>query len=151
MQSVEYNKINILKIGNFIQYKNNVYTIYDIDDGLIYLNNPDFENIGIPESKIKPVLITDNVMTTCNFNLQAEPEKIFIGNKLIQVRTNYHLNDNQWNIDFKICIITDYDNNDPFLVRTFDKIDKGEEKVKYLHQVQNIFKHFFKFELVSLE
>ena len=152
MASVEFSKINKLQIGNIVQYNTDVYSIYDMDEmGLIYLNNPDLKNIGIPESKIKPVVIIDHVMDACNFKLLAEPEKIFVGDKLIQVRTTYTLLENKWGIDFKVCIVTDYNEEDPFLVRTFDKIDKGEEKVKYLHQVQNIFKHFFNFELVTLE
>jgi hypothetical protein len=121
------------------------------DNGMVYLNNPDLKNIGIPESEIKPIAITDNVMNECKFSLESEPEKIYIGDKLNQVRTNYVLKENEWGIDFKVCIVTDYNQDDPFLVKTFDKIDKGEEKVKYLHQVQNIFKHFFNFELVTLE
>lgn len=152
MASVEFSKINKLQIGNIVQYNTDVYSIYDMDEmGLIYLNNPDLKSIGIPESKIKPVVIIDHVMDACNFKLLAEPEKIFVGDKLIQVRTTYTLLENKWGIDFKVCIVTDYNEEDPFLVRTFDKIDKGEEKVKYLHQVQNIFKHFFNFELVTLE
>jgi len=152
MANVEYKKINPLQIGNIVQYQQNVYSIYDMEDnGMIYLNNPDYKNIGIPESEIKPVLITDQVMNACKFTLESEPEKIFIGDKLNQVRTNYILKENEWGIDFKVCIVTDYNEDDPFLVKTFDKIDKGEEKIKYLHQVQNIFKHFFNFELVTLE
>jgi hypothetical protein len=152
MASVEFSKINKLQIGNIVQYNTDVYSIYDMDEmGLIYLNNPDLKSIGIPESKIKPVVIIDHVMDACNFKLLAQPEKIFVGDKLIQVRTTYTLLENKWGIDFKVCIVTDYNEEDPFLVRTFDKIDKGEEKVKYLHQVQNIFKHFFNFELVTLE
>jgi len=118
---------------------------------LVYLNNPDLKNIGIPKSEIKPVIITDQVMDACKFTIESEPEKIFIGDRLTQVRTNYVLMDNEWAVDFKVCILTDYNDDDPFLARTFDKIDKGEEKIKYLHQVQNIFKHFFNFELVTLE
>lgn len=152
MASVEFSKINKLQIGNIVQYNTDVYSIYDMDEmGLIYLNNPDLKSIGIPESKIKPVVIIDHVMDACNFKLLAEPEKVFVGDKLIQVRTTYTLLENKWGIDFKVCIVTDYNEEDSFLVRTFDKIDKGEEKVKYLHQVQNIFKHFFNFELVTLE
>jgi hypothetical protein len=152
MAHVEYKEINQLKIGNIVQYQQNVYSIYDMEDnGMVYLNNPDLKNIGIPESEIKPIAITDNVMNECKFSLESEPEKIYIGDKLNQVRTNYVLKENEWGIDFKVCIVTDYNQDDPFLVKTFDKIDKGEEKVKYLHQVQNIFKHFFNFELVTLE
>lgn len=152
MAHVEYKEINQLKIGNIVQYKQNVYSIYDMEDnGMVYLNNPDFKNIGIPESEIKPIMITDHVMKECKFSMESEPEKIFIGDKLNQVRTNYFLKENDWGIDFKVCIVTDYNQDDPFLVQTFDKIDKGEEKIKYLHQVQNIFKHFFNFELVTLE
>ena len=152
MAKIEFSEINPLKIGNLVQYDSNVYSIYDMDAGLIYLNNPDFKNIGIPEDKIKPVVINDMVMNTCNFTLQSEPERIFIGEKLVQVRTDYSLKENKWNIDFKVCVFIDYEQDeDPFLVKTFDKINKNEEKIKYLHQVQNIFKHFFGFELVSLE
>jgi len=151
MTNVEFNKINPLCIGNIVQYKKNPYSIYDMDDGLVYLNNPDTKNIGIPESEIRPVLVTDMVMDACKFKLESEPERIFVGEKLIQVRTNYILIDTKLGIDFKICIITDYNEDDPFLVKTFDKIDKGEKKIKYLHQVQNIFKHFFNFELITLE
>lgn len=151
MAHIEYDKINQLEIGNLVQYNSNIYSLYDIDDKLLYLNNPDLKNIGIPKSEIRPVLLTDQVMITCNFELVGEPENIYIGDKLVQVRTVYSLKQNEWNIDFKVTIIVEYDDLDPFLVQTFDKIDKGENKVKYLHQVQNIFKHFFGFELVTID
>lgn len=152
MHEIKFNEINPLSIGNIVQYNSEPYTIYDIDEsGLVYLNNPDVKNIGIPESKIRPILITIQVMDTCNFKIESEPEKIFIGDKLIQVRTDYLLKENKFDIDFKISVFTDYDNDDPFLVNTFDKIDKGEEKIKYLHQVQNVFKKIYNFEMVSIE
>lgn len=151
MTNVEFQQINPLRIGNIVQYGKNPYSIYDMDEGLVYLNNPDMKNIGIPESEIRPVLVTDHVMDACKFKLESEPERIFVGERLTQVRTNYKLIDTALGIDFKICIITDCDDEDPFLVKTFDKIDKGETKIKYLHQVQNIFKHFFDFELITIE
>ena len=151
MAHIEYNKINQLEIGNLIQYNKEIYSLYDLDDKLLYLNNPDLKNIGIPESEIRPVLLTEHVMNTCNFELTAEPENFYLGKDLVQVRTNYSLKPNKWKIDFKVTIVSDYNDPDPFLVNTFDKIDKGEQKIKYLHQVQNIFKHFFEFELVTID
>jgi len=151
MNKIEFNNINFLKLGNLVQYNGEIYSIYDMDDNLVYLNNSELNNIGIPISEIKPVLITDLVMDACDFRIDSEPENIFLGDKLIQVRTNYALKQNKFDIDFKICIIIDYTEPDPFLVKTFDKIDKGEHKIKYLHQIQNIFKHYYNFELITLE
>lgn len=148
---IEFNKINFLKFGNMVQYELNPYTIYDMDDKLIYLNSIELKSIGIPESEIRPILITDLVMDACDFSIESEPEKIFVGAKLIEVRTDYTLRQNKFNIEFKISIVVDHSEPDPFLAKTFDKIDKGEEKVRYLHQVQNIFKHFYNFELITIE
>lgn len=148
---LDFKEINVLSIGNIVQYMSDVYSIYDMDDSLIYLCNVDLCNIGIPVSEIRPVLVSDMVMDVCDFVIESVPETIYIGDKLISVRTDYALNVNKFDIDFKISIVIDYDNNDPFLVNTFDKIDQGETKVKYLHQIQNIFKHYYNFELITLE
>lgn len=151
MNDFEFHIINELKIGNMVQYNLNPYSIYDMDEKLVYLSNVDLKNIGIPFSELKPILITDQVMDACEFKIESEPETIFIGDKLIEVKTKYKLKENDLKIDFKICIVMDYTEDDPFLIKTFDKIDKDEKKIKYLHQVQNIFKHYYDFELIKME
>lgn len=142
---IKYSLINPFKIGNLIKYNNIAYTIYDIDenDELIYINNPELNNIGLPYSEISPLTCSKEMMNVCSFN--AIENSIEIINKegdLIETTELYKLNNDQ--IDFTVKIYNKYLNNKLIID------NKLENKIKYIHQVQNIFKHFFNIELIKI-
>ena len=151
MKDINFLEINELKHGNMVQYNSNPYTIYDIDNNLIYLKSPDLKNIGIPFNLLRPILLTDNVMLACQFELKQEPETIYIGVDLIQTKTTYELKKNDFGINFKVNVIIDYnEDNNPYLVKTFDKINNNDSSIKYLHQIQNIWYNEYKFQFLEV-
>jgi hypothetical protein len=149
---IDFDDINKIKIDNIVNYLGNIYTIYDIEDDILYLKTPDNSNLGVPLSEIRPILLTDKVMELCGFNLIEEPTTKYIGQTLVQTKTPYRLFKEEYGIDMSVIIVIDYEweENDMFLVKTFDKIDQSDKKVRWLHQIQNIFKSIYGIELVSI-
>lgn len=149
---IDFENINKIKIDNIVNYLGNVYTIYDIEDSILYLKNPDNSNIGVPLTEIRPILLTDKVMEMCGFDLIEDPTTTYVGNTLVQTKTPYRLIKEEYGIDISVIIVIDYEweDNDTFLIKTFDKIDKSDKKVRWLHQIQNIFTSIYGIELISL-
>lgn len=149
---INFDDINKIKIDNIVNYLGNVYTIYDIEDDILYLKTPDNSNLGVPLSEIRPILLTDKVMEMCHFELLEEPTHKYMGDSLIQTKTPYRLINEEYGIDITVVIIIDYEweDDDMFLVKTFDKIDSSEKKIRWLHQLQNVFKSIYGIELISI-
>lgn len=150
---LKYIEINDICTNNFVQYDNNIYSIYDMDSVLVYLTNPELPNIGVPMSKLRPIILSDNVMNVCGFNMICEPHIVYVGNDIVKTKTSYTFKPkhNKTNVDFKVTLVRDYDkDNDPFLVKALDQIDKTDTNIKYLHQVQNIYRMTYNNELLKL-
>ena len=125
---IKFSDINDIKIGNIIQYKNIPYTIYDIDNNLIFLKNPDLKNIGIPINEILPILATDDVLQSCNFIILDKLD-YHCNNTLLQSKTLYKLNND---LDFKISVIIDYDVSYNTIIKPINEIEYIDNKIKYL-------------------
>lgn len=144
---IKFDQITNIQPGNIIQYDKIPYTIYDIDKNLVYLKNPELKNIGIPINKIFPILATDDILINCNFSIIDKLNHYDKNNILLQSKTTYKLNNE---LDFKVSIIIDYDIPYNDIIKPINSIEYFDNKIKYLHQIQNIFKLFYNSELIII-
>lgn len=149
---IDFDDINQIKVDNIVNYGSGVYTIYDIEDNILYLKNPDNENIGVPITSIRPILLSDKIMELCGFEIEYEPELKERNGNVIQSKTSYRIINTELGIDMSVVIIIDYewDSNEMFLIDTLDKLDKKSKKIKWLHQLQNVFKSIYGIELITI-
>ncbi len=152
---IEYSKINDIRIGNLVYFKSIIWQVYDFEDDTVYLLSPNKENIGVLNTEILPILISPEVMELCGFKVFSnEDEPLFyIGKNEIQTKTVYTLKNSEFNIDLKLKVIMNYaiDANNNFIINTLNEISNDDKSLKYLHQVQNIFKDMYKFELIVID
>ena len=151
---IDYEKINEIRINNLVYFNESIWKIYDIENDVLYLTNPDKKNVGALKKEISPVLITTDTMELCGFTICSieDDNQYFIGNDIIQTKIIYHLLKPAFDIALKFKIVTDYklDKNNQFVLANMNEIDPSEKKLRWLHQIQNIFIDYYKFELIEI-
>jgi hypothetical protein len=150
---IKYEEINKICVGNFVQYNGNVYTVYDMEEDLIYLDNPDLQKIGIPYSKIRPILLNPHVMSTCCFRIDGQPYVIYSGTNKVKTFTKYVLDRERFkDFDFSVSVEIEYDmeKDIALVIDTLTELDPNMTKIQFLHQVQNVFRQVYGYNLLEL-
>lgn len=151
---IDYKKINNIRINSLVYFKSTIWKIYDIDNDVLYLTNPSKENIGVLMNEIHPIIITPDIMELCGFKINSiEDEPLYyIGKNIIQTKTIYSLLNNEFGVDIKLKVIMNYelDDDNNLSLNKLSEISQDDTSLKYLHQVQNIFKDLYKFELIDI-
>lgn len=141
-QTINFKQTNQLVCHNIVSWNGLPYTIYDVDynDGIIYLKHPDNKNVGIPETELKPILLTDETMKLCGFDIEIPMIQKFEDDKC-KIKTVYRLYRPNEGIDMTVSIIISVDLNkqDTFIIPTINQLDPNTKIVSYLHQLQNLF------------
>lgn len=148
---INYDNINYLKINNLVYFQSKIWKIYEIDDSMLYLSNPSSNNIGVPISEINTILITPEIMELCGFDINSVEDDLtyFIGKDIIQTKITYNLFNDEFGVDIKLTVVNDYDFiNDEYFINSLYNED-GE--LIWLHQIQNLFKEIYNFELIDIE
>ena len=152
--SIDYSKVNNIRINNLVYFNQTIWKIYDIENDVLYLKNPDKSNVGALKNEISPVLITTDIMELCGFAVFSieDDNQYYIGKDIIQTKVVYQLKKPQYDIDLKFKIVTDYklDKNNQFILANIGEVDLAEKKMRWLHQVQNAFFDLYKIELVDI-
>lgn len=152
---INYTRINDIRINSLVYFKSSIWKIYDIENDVLYLTNPTKENIGVLIEEIHPIIITQEVMELCGFNIISQEDEplYYIGKNIIQTKTIYSLKNEQFNVDIKLKVVLDYkfDENNNLTIDTLNLISKDDKSLKYLHQIQNIFKDLYNFELIDID
>jgi hypothetical protein len=151
LKRIRYSDINRLAVNNLVQFNGSVFSIYDMEDDLVYLNNSDLNRIGIPYTEIRPILLSEHVMNACSFTLRDKPSTVYVGEDLIEARMDYVLRHDKLDVDFAVSIVKTYYEDDLLLVKTVAELNDENRRIMYLHQVQNIFRMTYGFELLRLE
>jgi hypothetical protein len=151
---IDYKSINVISIGNVVYFNFSVWKIYDIENTMLYLKSPLKENIGVPIDDITPIILTPEIMYMCGFLListEYSPQ-YYIGKDLIQTKTEYHLFNDKFDIDMKLNIVMDYKlKEDQYFIDSINDINENSTNLLFLHQIQNLFKLYYKFELIDIE
>jgi len=152
--SIDYSKVNDIRINNLVYFNETIWKIYDIENDVLYLTNPEKLNVGALKNEISPVLITTDIMELCGFTVfsMEDDNQYYIGKDIIQTKVVYQIKKPQYDIDLKFKIVTDYklDENNQFILANMSEIDPVEKKMRWLHQVQNAFFDLYKMELVDI-
>ena len=151
---IDYLSINHLRINNLIYFQSKIWKINEIDDFMLYLSNPSSNDIGVPISEINAILITPEIMSMCGFlvyEIEDTPQ-YYIGKDSIQTKITYQLFNEEFGIDIMLKVIMNYKlKNDEYFMEVLDVLDKGDKKLLWLHQIQNLFKDIYKFELIDID
>lgn len=153
---IDYQSINRISIGNVVYFQSTIWQIYDIEDDMLYMRSARRENMGVPKSEITPILLTPEIMMLCGFTIagqESEPQ-YYIGKDIIQTKTQYVLYKDfpSVTVDMKLNIVMSYKlDKDQYVIDTINKIETSDSNLLYLHQVQNMFKQIYSFELFEIE
>lgn len=148
---INYDDISHLKLNNLVYFQSKIWKIYEIDDLMLYLSNPSSENVGVPICEINTILITPEIMELCGFTINSVEDSLdyFIGKDIIQTQITYNLYNEEFGVDIKLKVINDYDFiNDEYFINSLQNED---DELIWLHQVQNLFKEIYKFELIDID
>jgi hypothetical protein len=151
---IDYKSINIISIGNVVYFNSSVWKIYDIENNMLYLKSPLKENIGVPMDDVTPIILTPEIMHMCGFLLVSTEysPQYYIGKDLIQTKTEYHLFNDKFDIDMKLNIVMDYKlKEDQYFIDSINEINENSTNLLFLHQIQNLFKKYYNFELIDIE
>lgn len=152
---INYTKINDIRTNNLVYFQSKIWKIYDFEGDVVYLTSPNKENIGVLNSEILPIIINQEIMELCGFKVTSNEDEplYYIGKNIIQTKTVYTLINKEFDVDLKLKIVMNYelDTNNNFSLNTLSEISKDDKSLKYLHQVQNIFKDMYNFELIDID
>ncbi len=153
---IDFQSINNIGIGNVVYFQNTIWQIYDIEDDMIYIKSPGRTDMGVPKDEITPILLSPEIMMLCGFTISSQDStpQYHIGVDIIQTKTQYTLYKEFSNfvIDMKLNVVMNYKlKDDEYFIDTISSLDTNDTNLIWLHQVQNMFRSLYKFELFEID